>query len=83
MKQFIKLFILYLYEVQHVSGDTPPIIRILKLHWQPLLFYTWKVVECVVGGRRQAQYHLCLTTPTNYTSNNIPHMKDQRLPVQF
>ena len=23
----------YLYEAQHVSGDTPPIIRNLKLHW--------------------------------------------------
>ena len=27
----------YLYEAQHVSGDTPPIIRGLKLHWQPLV----------------------------------------------
>ena len=26
----------YLYEAQHVSGDIPPIIRSLKLHWQPL-----------------------------------------------
>jgi len=26
----------YLYEAEHVSGDTPPIIRSLKLHWQPL-----------------------------------------------
>jgi len=34
----------YLYEAQHVSGDTAPIIRSLKLHWQPLVFYTWKVV---------------------------------------
>jgi hypothetical protein len=25
-------FISYLYEAQHVSGDTPPIIRSLKLH---------------------------------------------------
>jgi len=25
-------FILYLYEAQQVSGDTPPIIRSLKLH---------------------------------------------------
>jgi len=40
----------YLYEAQHVSGDTPPIIRSLKLHWQPLVFHTWKV-----GGRCQAQ----------------------------
>jgi len=34
----------YLYEAQHVSGDTPLIIRSLKLHWQPLVFYRWKVV---------------------------------------
>ena len=34
----------YLYEAQHVSGYTPPIIRSLKLHWQPLAFHTWKVV---------------------------------------
>jgi hypothetical protein len=33
---------LYLHEAQHVSGDTLPIIRSLKLHWQPLVFYTWK-----------------------------------------
>jgi len=46
----------YLYEAQHVSGDTPPVIRSLKLHWQPLVFHTWKVVGRVVGGRCQAQY---------------------------
>jgi hypothetical protein len=37
----------YLYEAQHVSDGTPPIIKSLKLHW------------------------LCLTTSTNYPSNNI------------
>jgi hypothetical protein len=67
----------YLYEAQHVSGDTPPIVRSLKLHWQLLVFHTWKVVGRVVGGT------VCLTTSTNYTSNNLPRMKDQRLPVQF
>ena len=79
----------YLYEAQHVSGDTPPIIRSLKLHWQPLVFHTWKVVGRVVGGRCQAQYvvddvrhSMCLTS-TNYTSNNLPRVKNQRLPVQF
>ena len=36
----------YLYEAQHVLGDTPPIIRSLKLHWQPLVFHTWKAVGC-------------------------------------
>jgi len=28
----LKFIILYLYKFQHVSGDTPPIIRSLKLH---------------------------------------------------
>jgi len=32
-----KFIIPYLYEAQHVSGDTPPIIRSLKLHQQPLV----------------------------------------------
>ena len=30
----------YLYEARHVSGDTPPIIRSLKLHYQPLVLHT-------------------------------------------
>jgi len=69
MQQYIKIFIIpYLYEAQHVSGDTPPIIRSLKLHWQPLVFHTWKVVGRVVGGRCQAH-----TVPDNV----------RRLPVQF
>jgi len=34
----------YFYQAQHVSSDTPPIIRSLKLYWQPLVFHTWKVV---------------------------------------
>jgi len=50
-----KFILPYLYEAQHVSGDTPPIIRSLKLHWQPLVFHTWKVVRCVYGGHCQAQ----------------------------
>ena len=29
----------YLNETQHVSGDTPPIIRSLKLHKQPLVLH--------------------------------------------
>jgi hypothetical protein len=33
MQQCVKIFIIpYLYEAQHVLGDTPPIIRSLKLH---------------------------------------------------
>jgi hypothetical protein len=55
MQECIKIFIIpSLYEAQHVSGDTSPIIGSLKLHWQPLVFYTWKVAGCVVGGRCQA-----------------------------
>jgi len=45
----------YLYEAQHVLGDTPLIIRSLELHWQPLVFHTWEVVGRVVGGPCQAQ----------------------------
>jgi len=45
----------YFYEAQHVSSDTPPIIKSLKLHWQPLVLHTWKVVGRVVGGHCQAQ----------------------------
>jgi hypothetical protein len=44
----------YLYEAQHVSGNTPPIVRSLKLHWQPLGFHTWKVVGREIGGCCQA-----------------------------
>jgi hypothetical protein len=40
MQQCIRIFIIpYLYKVQHVWDDRPPIIRSLKLHWQPLVFY--------------------------------------------
>jgi hypothetical protein len=46
---------LYLYEAQLVSADTPPIMRSLKLHWQPLVFHTCKAVGRVVGGRCQVQ----------------------------
>jgi hypothetical protein len=61
-------FISYLYEAQHVSGDTPPIIRSLKLHWQPLVFHTWRVVGCVFAGHwqrpattRPTTLHVCKT----------------------
>ena len=63
----------YLYEAQHVSGDTPPIIRSLKLHWQPLVFsYVegfWTCSWWTLSGT------LCLTTSINYTSNNLPRMQ--------
>jgi len=70
----------YFYKGQHVSGDTPPIIRSLKLHRQSLVFHMWRVVGRADGGHCQAQ---CLTTSTNYTSNNLLRIKKQRLPVHF
>jgi hypothetical protein len=60
MQQWNNVIIPYLYEAQHVSGDTPPIIRSLKLHWQPLVCHTSKVVGRVVGGLCQAH-----TVPDN------------------
>jgi hypothetical protein len=45
----------YLYKAQHVSGNTPPIIKSIKLHWEPLVFHKWKVVGRVVSGRFQAR----------------------------
>jgi hypothetical protein len=56
----------YLYKAQHVSGDIPPIIRSLKLHWQPLVFYTWRVVGRVVAGRCQTH-----TVPNNVYQPHI------------
>jgi len=56
----------YLYEAQHVSGDTVPLIRSLKLHWQPLVFHTWKVVGHVVGGCCQAH-----TVPDNIHQSHV------------
>jgi hypothetical protein len=50
------VIISYSCQAQHVSGDTPPIIRSLKLRWQPLVFHTWKVVGRVVRGHCRAQY---------------------------
>jgi hypothetical protein len=57
MQQCIKILLfLILNEVQHVSGDTLPIIRSLKLHKQPLVLHTWKVVGRAVVGRCQVAY---------------------------
>ena len=60
----------YLHEAQHVSGDTPPIIGSLKLHWQPLVFHKWKAVGRVDGGPCQAQpdnvHHLHVQQPSTY-----------------
>jgi hypothetical protein len=61
-------FISYLYEAQHVSDDTPPIIRTLKLHSQPLVLHTWRVVGRVVAGRSfHTLSHLVGFFNVNYT----------------
>ena len=63
MQDCIKIFISHLYEAQRVSGDTPPIIRSLKLHQQPLVFHKWRVVRRVVAGHCQVEYekvHCCI-----------------------
>ena len=57
MQQFIEILLfLVLNKAQHVSGDTPPIIRSLKLHKQPLVLHTWKVVGRAVVGRCPVPY---------------------------
>jgi hypothetical protein len=61
----------YLYEAQHVSGETLPIIRSLKLHWQRLVFHTWKVVGCVDGGHCQAQFAWQRPPSTHPTTYHI------------
>jgi len=38
----------YLYKAQHVSGDTLLIIRSLKLHWQPLVFISGRLLDVAV-----------------------------------
>jgi len=56
----------YFYETQHVAADTPPIIRSLKLHWQPLVFHMWKVVGRVAGEHCQAHCAWPATCPTAF-----------------
>jgi len=60
-----------------------------KLHWQPLVLHTWRVVGHVVAVRCQVEYErvhpliLYLTASGNCTSNNPPRMQNQRLLVPF
>ena len=66
----------YLYEAQHVSGDTSLIFRSLKLHWQPLVFHTWKVVGRVVGRRCQARCAWQRPTTTRPTTFHVWKTRD-------
>jgi len=57
MQQCIKILLfLILNEAQHVSGDTPSVIRSLKPHKQPLVLHRWKAVGRAVVGRCQIAY---------------------------
>jgi hypothetical protein len=61
MQQCIKILLfLILNEAQNVSCDTPPIIRSLNLHTQPLVLHTWKVVALAAFGHCQVAYRLIL-----------------------
>jgi hypothetical protein len=60
----------YLYEVQHVTGNTAH-------HQEP------KTALAASGFVYMDGTVLCLTASTSYTPNNLPRMKTQRLPVQF
>ena len=59
MQQCIRIFISYLYEAQHVSGDTSPIIGSLKLHQRPLVLNTQRVVGHVVAGWVAVLHETC------------------------
>jgi len=68
MQQYIKILLfLVLNEAQHVSGDTPPIIRSLDPHKHPLVLYTWKFVGRAVVGRCQ----VACTLPDNVQQLHI------------
>jgi hypothetical protein len=54
MQQYNKILLLFiLNEAQHISGNTPPIIRSLKLHKLSLVLHMWKVVGRAVFGHCQ------------------------------
>jgi hypothetical protein len=56
MQQCIKIFIVpYLYEAQHVLGDTPPIIRSQNCTGSLWFFIIGRLFGRVVCGRFQAQ----------------------------
>ena len=50
----------YLYEAQHFWVETPPIIRSLKLHWQPLVFH------CQAHTVPDNVHHLNIQQPPTY-----------------
>jgi len=54
MQQFVKILLFNIYMKLNMFRATHRLSTwSLKLHWQPLVFHTWKVVGRVVGGRCQ------------------------------
>jgi hypothetical protein len=66
MQQSIKILLFHIYIKLNMFQVTPPIIRSLKLHWQPLVLHTWEVVGCAVGGRCQNVHQLHVQQPSTY-----------------
>jgi len=68
MQQCITFSLLFLIlnEAQHVSDDTPPIIRSLKLHKQPLVLHAWKVVGRAVSTLSDNVQQLHVRQPSTY-----------------
>jgi len=68
MQQCIRiLLLLVLNEARHVSGSMPPIIRSLKLHKQPVVLHTWKVVgRAVFAMSAYATWRPTTARPTTF-----------------
>jgi hypothetical protein len=47
------------------------------MHWQPLVFHTWKVVGRVVGGRCLAQYEKVQTAPPRTVPDSVHQLNVQ------
>jgi hypothetical protein len=72
MQHCIKMLLfLTLNKVQHVSDDTLPIIKSLKLHKQPLVLHN-NVGGCRTYSCWTLSDTVCLTTSNNCTSENLP-----------
>ena len=62
MQQCIQV-LFRIYMKLNMFRATPPIIRSLKLHYQPLVLHRWKVYRRVVAGHCHVEYekvHCCI-----------------------
>jgi hypothetical protein len=81
MQTVSKFIIPYLFKAYQVSGAHIAHHQESKTALAPFGF------ACVEGCWTCSWWTLsgtvCLTTSTSYTSNNLPRMKNQKLPVQY